>query len=214
MKNNTLIVISVIGVVAFAVLFYFGGEDKSSVSNSAIDNVNTVVDPHDHSTTVNTSSGLLNNLVDKPAPNFSFSDRDGKVYSQDTLRGKNTILFFNEGLMCYPACWNQIVAFSKDDRFKNDDIVTLSVVVDSKESWQQAIDKMPELAQATVVFDNGASVSKAFGALSLSSSMHPGSLPGHTYAVIDKEGIVRYVFDDPNMGIRNDQLMEEIAKFN
>ena len=47
--------------------------------------------------------------------------------------------------------WNQIVAFSKDDRFKNDDIVTLSVVVDSKESWQQAIDKMPELAQATVV---------------------------------------------------------------
>ena len=70
------------------------------------------------------------------------------------------------------------MAFSKDDRFKNDDIVTLSVVVDSKESWQQAIDKMPELAQATVVFDNGASVSKAFGALSLSSSMHPVRCPG------------------------------------
>ena len=44
--------------------------------------------------------------------------------------------------------------------------------------------------------------------------MHPGSLPGHTYVVIDKKGIVRYIFDDPNMGIRNDQLVAEITKLN
>lgn len=213
MKNNTLITLSIIGIVAFAVLFYFSGGDKSSVSNSAIEN-NTTIDPHGHDTTVDVSSESLNNLVGKLAPNFSFNDRDGKIYSQDTLRGKNTILFFNEGLMCYPACWNQIVAFSKDDRFKNDDISVLSVVVDPIKDWQQAINKMPELAQTTVVFDNNASASKAFGILSLPSSMHPGLFPGHTYAVIDKEGIVKYVFDDPAMGIRNDQLMEEIAKLN
>ena len=122
------------------------------------------------------------------------------------------LLFFNEGLMCYPSCWNQIVALSKDDRFKGGGLLALSVVVDSKEDWDQAINKMPELAKATVVFDTDAAVSRKFGVLSTPSSMHPGSLPGHTYIVIDAEGIVRYVFDDPNMGIRNDQLFTEASK--
>ena len=214
MKNNTLIAISVIGVVAFAALFYFGGGDKSSVSNSAINNSNTAVDSHGHDTTANVSLGSLNNLVGKSAPVFSFADRDGKVYSQDTLRGKNTVLFFNEGLMCYPACWNQIVSFSQDERFKSEETVVLSVVVDPQQDWQQAINKMPELAQATVVFDPGGTVAKQYGMLTVASSMHYGQFPGHSYVVIDKEGIVRYVFDDPNMGIRNDQLVVELDKLN
>lgn len=49
--------------------------------------------------------------------------------------------------------------------------------------------------------------------LKTSSSMHYGSLPGHTYVIIDKEGMVRHVFDDPNMSIHNDQLVAEISKF-
>lgn len=186
-KNNTTTIAVVIGIIALVGwLFYLGGRNKSSVP--------------------------MGDLVGKPAPAFSLTDRDGKAYSSDSLRGENIVLFFNEGLMCYPACWNQIAALSKDDRFKNNDTAVLSVVVDSKEDWRQAVNKMPELAQAMVVFDSGASASKKFGVLSLASSMHPGLYPGHTYVIIDKEGIVRYVFDDPNMGIRNDQLAAEIAK--
>lgn len=209
-KNNTKTIITAVGVIALiGALFYFGGGNKTSAP------INTALDPHGHNNaTANVSLASLNNLMDKPAPAFSLADRDGRVYSSDNLRGKKVVLFFNEGLMCYPACWNQIVALSKDDRFKNDDTVVLSVVVDSKEDWQSAINKMPELAQATVVFDVGAAVAKTFGVLTTPSSMHVGSLPGHTYVLIDKEGTVRYVFDDPNMGIRNDQLVEEIAKLN
>ena len=191
-------IILVIGVIALVgVLFYFSGRGKQSAPAN---------------TTASVSPASLNNLIGKPAPDFSLADRDGKVYSRDALRGKNVVLFFNEGLMCYPACWNQIVSLAKDERFKNEDTLVLSVVVDSKEDWQQAVNKMPELAQAMVVFDKGASVSKAFGVLSLPSSMHSGSLPGHTYIVMDKEGIVRYAFDDPNMSVRNDQLTAEISK--
>ena len=116
--------------------------------------------------------------------------------------------------MCYPACWNQIVALGKDERFKNADVVVLSVVVDLPEEWQKAIEKMPELAEATVVFDKGAAVSSKFNMLKAKSSMHYGSLPGHTYVIIDKEGIVRHVFDDSNMAIHNDKLVEEIVKLN
>ena len=205
-KNNTTTIITAVGVIALiGALFYFGGRNKSSTTSPA------AIDPM-HNQAANVSRSSLDNLLNKPTLDFSFADRDGKVYSADNLRGKNVILFFNEGLMCYPACWNQIVALSKDDRFKNDDTLVLSVVVDSKEDWQQAINKMPELAQATVVFDKGAGVSKNFGILSTPSSMHPGSFPGHTFVIIDKEGVIRYVFDDPNMGIRNDQLWLEVTK--
>lgn len=71
---------------------------------------------------------------------------------------------------------------------------------------------MPELAQATVVFDAGAAVAGKFGALTAPSSMHVGLFPGHTYVLMNKEGIVRFVFDDPGMGIHNDRLAAEIAK--
>lgn len=207
-ENNAKTIVLFIGAVALlVVMLYFIGRNKSSTSTD------TAIDPHGYNNaTINVPLASLNDLIGKPAPEFSFTDRDGKVYSPDYLRGKNAILFFNEGLMCYPACWNQIVSFSQDERFKNDNTVILSVVVDSKESWQKAVDKMPELAQATVVFDDNASVSKKFGVLATPSSMHPGLFPGHTYVAIDKEGIIRYVFDDPDMGIRNDELVVELKK--
>lgn len=191
-NNNFFIIIAVIIAAAIGLMIYSGGKNKTSTPAAA----------------------PLNGLVNKPAPNFALADKDGKIYSLNELRGKNIILFFNEGLMCYPACWNQIVALAKDERFKNTDTVVLSVVVDSPEEWQKAIAQMPELAQATVVFDKDATVSKKLGMLKTTSSMHYGLFPGHTYVLIDKEGIVRYVFDDPNMGIHNDQLIAELEKLN
>lgn len=208
MKSNIETILSVAGAILLVgVLFYFGGRNQTSTPAS-----NTAIDPHGHNTIANVSLAALNDLVNKSAPDFSLADRDGKIYSPAKLRGKNIILFFNEGLMCYPACWNQIMSLARDERFKNEDKVVLSVVVDSKEDWQKAINKMPELAQATVVFDDGAIVAKKFGVLTTPSSMHVGLFPGHTYVLIDKEGIVRFVFDDPSMGIRNDQIVAEIAK--
>ena len=210
MNNNITTIAVIIGVLALlGGGFYLGGREKvaAPLVNSADDHRS-----HHPEAGQNASSASLLTLLDKPAPSFSFADRDGKVYSSENLRGKMALLFFNEGLMCYPSCWNQIVALSKDDRFKGGGLLALSVVVDSKEDWDQAINKMPELAKATVVFDTDAAVSRKFGVLSTPSSTHPGSLPGHTYIVIDAEGIVRYVFDDPNMGIRNDQLFTEASK--
>ncbi len=153
-----------------------------------------------------------NGLVGKKAPEFSLADQEGKIYSLKDLKGKNIVIFFNEGAMCYPSCWEQIVAFSKDNRFNNNETITLSIIVDSPQEWQEAIKKMPELAKAIVLFDRGGIVSKKFGVLTLPSSMHPGIYPGHTYVLIDKKGIVRYIFDDPNMGIRNDFLFSLIKK--
>lgn len=205
-KNNKLIIIiAIVAVAAIGFLIWSGGKNKNKLGAPA-------VDQHGMPIVTNTSAVSLNKMVNKSAPNFALADKDGKIYSLNELRGKNIILFFNEGLMCYPACWNQIVALAKDERFKNTNTVVLSVVLDSPEEWQKAIAQTPELAPATVVFDKEATVSKKLGMLKTTSSMHYGLFPGHTFVIIDKEGVIRYVLDDPNMGIRNDQLIAEIAK--
>jgi hypothetical protein len=71
---------------------------------------------------------------------------------------------------------------------------------------------MPQLAKATTMFDTNANTSRQMGMLTTASSMHRGSLPGHTYVVIDKEGIVKYVLDDPNMALANDMLFTKIGE--
>ncbi len=158
-------------------------------------------------------TGDLNSLVGKPFPASQLFDKDGKQYSIDNLKGKNVVLFFNEGIMCYPACWNQVAALGTDQKFNNQDTVALSVVVDKPGDWQQAMAKMPDLAKATILFDQNSAVSRQLGLLSLTSSMHKGSVPGHTYIVLDKQGVVRYVYDDPNMAINNDMISKKIAEF-
>ena len=114
--------------------------------------------------------------------------------------------------MCYPACWNQMVAFGSDSRFDTNEIQAISILTDSSKDWQSAIDKMPELAKAKTLFDARASTSEKLGLLTLPSSMHRGSLPGHTFIVLDKDAVVKYVFDDPNMAIANDMLLGKIAE--
>ena len=44
--------------------------------------------------------------------------------------------------------------------------------------------------------------------------MHKGQFPGHTYLIIDKEGIVRFIKDDVQMAVRNDELKAELEKLN
>ncbi len=154
-----------------------------------------------------------NDLIGKRLPEIELKDKDGKVFDLASLKDKNVVLFFNEGLMCYPACWNQMVSFVNDQRFNDGNTIAISVVTDSPQEWQKAYQKMPDLAKATVLFDQGAMSSDYLGILSMGSSMHTGQLPGHTYILLDKQGIVRDIFDDANMGVNNDMLMEKINKF-
>lgn len=160
------------------------------------------------------AAGDLNSFVGKPMPSGQLFDKDGKLYSLDSLKGKNVVLFFNEGVMCYPACWNQVAQLGTDSRFNNQDTVAFSVVTDQPGQWQSALVKMPDLAKATILFDQGGAVSRSMGLLTVPSSMHKGSNPGHTYIVLDKQGVVRFVYDDPGMAVNNDMINQKIAGLN
>ena len=209
-KNNaSAIIMMAVTVAVVGVLVWGASQDRD---NKLTATKTAAVDMHGNPLGTDVSTTSLNELVGKPAPDFALADGNGKVYSLSELRGRNVVMFFNEGLMCYPSCWDQIVTFVRDDRLNQEDTIVLSVVVDSPEEWQEAIRQMPELAEAVVVFDDDTEVSKQFGMLTTESSMHKGLFPGHSYVVIDKEGIIRYVLDDPSMRINNDKLVAELSK--
>lgn len=155
------------------------------------------------------TSDPLAAMVGQPAPDFSLMSYDGKFFNLSQQKGKKVVLFFNEGIMCYPACWNQMAALPE---LNSDSVVTASIVTDTADEWTQAVSKMPELGKGLILMDTGKQVSKKYGMLTLPSSMHRGSQPGHTYLILDRGSVVRYTLDDTKMGIQNDVLISELAK--
>lgn len=206
-KKTPWLTIAIVAVVVLGLGYLIvKSSPQNTNSTAAVDNM--------HGSPGAPNTAQLNALVGQPMPSIQLADKDGKTYTSADFKGKYTVLFFNEGLMCYPACWNQMASFGSDARFNSDQVQAISVVTDSAREWQTAIAKMPQLAKATTLFDTNAGASRQLGMLTTNSSMHRGSLPGHTYVVVDKDGIVRYVFDDPNMAIANDSLFNKIQELN
>lgn len=150
--------------------------------------------------------------IGKPAPDFTLESIDGATVKLSDYRGKNVVLFFNEGSMCYPACWDQVEKLGADARFDTENIAAFSIVTDTRKQWLDIVSKTPNMAKAKILFDTSRLVSKAYDVLYLDSPMHPGVFPGHTYFIIDKEGVIRFTLDDPNMALANDKLIKEIEK--
>ena len=207
LSSNQKTTVVITGMILVAVIIGLAinkpkpGPDRNN-NSAAVD---------DHHKPVAVDSAVFDNLLGKSAPDFSLESYDGKTYKLSDLKDQNVLLFFNEGLMCYPACWNQIAAFGKDKDLQEKTLV-LNITADSKDSWKQAVTKMPELSPAAVLFDTNRSVSNAYGVLKLESSMHRGQFPGHTYVLIDKQGIVRFIKDDVQMAVRNKELIAEVNK--
>ena len=64
----------------------------------------------------------FNNAIGKKAPDFSLESLDGSMVKLSDYLGKTIVLFFSEGSMCYPSCWNQIEQLSSDGRFNSNDV--------------------------------------------------------------------------------------------
>lgn len=207
--KNTLLTIGITTIIVLIIVGLTSLSDRSE-NTTSLDVQSQAISDHHGSEIAN--GEVFNSLVGKQAPGFMLESYEGEKIDLTSLRGKKVVLFFTEGLMCYPACWNQMAAFGKDPFFTSNDIVTLNITVDQKTEWKQAVSKMPELAKTTVLFDSDKAVSNTYGVLSLPSSMHKGQFPGHTYLILDREGIVRFTKDDIQMGVRNDELKAELAK--
>ncbi len=197
-KLNKKIFISAAVVVIGGLILFGGGKKPSEIKGTISSDLKEKI--------------YFKEAVVQKAPDFELESIDGKTVKLSDYLGKNVILFFNEGAMCYPACWNQIAELGSDSRLDTEKVVAFSILVDSKSQWLDIVRKSPNMEKSKILFDTSRSVSKAYDVLYLSSSMHPGGFPGHTYFIIDKEGMIRFTLDDPNMALANDRLVKEVEK--
>jgi len=195
---NNKIFISAIVIIIGGLILFTGNKKPSEIKDVADSGIKEKIN--------------FKEAVGQKAPDFELESIDGKTIKLSDYLGKNVVLFFNEGSMCYPSCWNQMAELGNDSRFDTESIMAFSIVTDPKSQWLDIVSKSTNLTKSKIIFDTARFVSKAYNVLNLSSSMHPGSLPGHTYFIIDKEGIIRFTMDDPNMALANDKLIKEIEK--
>jgi len=165
--------------------------------------------PSSDRTNADISRLSFSGAVGQAAPDFTLTKQDGSSFKLSDYKDKTVVLFFNEGSMCYPACWNQMASLGNDNRFNTNEVISASIVVDAKSQWDKIISSQPKYGAGTILFDSNKAVSSAYGVLSLASSMHKGSLPGHSYVVI-KKGKISYVLDDPNMALNNNLLSSKL----
>lgn len=144
------------------------------------------------------------------APDFNSPSTSGKTISLADYRGKNVLLFFNEGVMCSP-CWQEI---SRLERFKTDfenlNTIVIPISVDDQKTWDPILKE--EKITTSIVMDLDRKISEVFKALKTPSSMHDDR-PGHTYIHVDPQGKIHASSDFPNMNVPTNVLLQHIQQY-
>ena len=126
------------------------------------------------------------------APAFSLAASTGGKVSLSAYRGKNVLLFFQEGLTCQ-TCWNQITDLQKHAaRLRAAGISQIiSITGDPAGPITQ---KAHDMGLTTpVLSDPGLAVSRAYSANKY--GMMGASRDGHTFILVGPNGVIRWRAD-------------------
>ncbi|RIK14590.1 MAG: redoxin [Acidobacteria bacterium] len=140
------------------------------------------------------------------APDFTLSDTAGSAVSLTQFRGRNVVLYFNEGAGCQ-SCLVQMAEIEKNAAlFEGLDITFLPIVMNTRE--QITTDMQLNGVRTPFLLDDGR-VSQAYG--TLGKGMHAG-LPGHSFVLIDGEGQRRWYGEYPSMWLPPADLLAQLQK--
>ena len=118
----------------------------------------------------------------------TFAERDvvdGREISSQSVRGKQTLLFFSEGVMCQ-ACFEQIRDIeSVDAELEKRGIRLVSITPDSEEALREAVGQYG--ISTPMIADDDRDMSAAFD--TLGRGMHADT-PGHAFVLVDANGKV------------------------
>ncbi|MFE2320341.1 peroxiredoxin family protein [Streptomyces sp. NPDC059441] len=150
--------------------------------------------------------------IGKTAPAFTLAASTGKQVSLSDYRGKNVLLYFQEGLTCQP-CWDQMTSLEKyAAKVKTagiDDIV--SITTDPADLITR---KTKDMGLTTpVLSDPGLKVSQQYGANQY--GMMGTSRDGHSFLLVGPDGTIRWRADyggapDYTMYVPVDKLLADL----
>jgi len=127
--------------------------------------------------------------VGDAAPEFDLSDAVGKRVRLSDYRGKKSVVLYFYPKDDTPGCTKEACSFRDSyEAFKDAGAEVIGVSSDSEASHQKFAEKFK--LPCTLVSDAGGTVRKRYG---VPATL--GLLPGRVTFVIDRDGIVRHVFN-------------------
>lgn len=148
-----------------------------------------------------------------PGTVVDFHERDvatGAPITSSGLRGRKTLLFFSEGVMCQ-ACFVQIRDIEQvGDELGRRGIDLISITPDPPDVLRQAIGQYG--IGTPMIADDDRDMSAAFD--TLGRGMHPDT-PGHAFVLVDERGAVVWHRDywlepDRTMYVDPERLLADI----
>jgi peroxiredoxin len=141
----------------------------------------------------------------RTAPDFILTDTSGQQVHLADLHGHNVLLYFSEGAGCQ-SCLVQMAEIEKNPQFATAGLRVLPIVMNSREQIMN--DMALNGVKTPFLLDDG-TVSKAYG--TLGKGMHAG-LPGHSFVLVDKDGVQRWYGEYPSMWLSPTDLITEVRK--
>jgi len=151
------------------------------------------------------SARTTSDATSRPAPDFALTDTNGAPVRLADYRGRNVVLYFNEGAGCQSCLYQMAAIEGNAAQFAAANITVLPIVMNTAE--QIKADMAANGVRTPFLIDTGGTVSKAYG--TLGKGMHPG-LPGHSFVLIDANGVQRWYGEYPSMYLSPADLLRQI----
>ncbi|HEX7104495.1 MAG TPA: peroxiredoxin family protein [Acidothermaceae bacterium] len=152
------------------------------------------------------SSKPTSSSATRVAPDFTLTDTAGQQVHLAAYRGHTVVLYFSEGAGC-GSCLQQMSAIEKDRAaFDRAGVTVLPIVMNTRA--QITSDMRTYGVTTPFLLDDGA-VSTAYK--TIGHGMHAG-LPGHSFVLIDKDGVQRWYGEYPSMYLAPSDLLAQVSK--
>jgi peroxiredoxin len=149
-----------------------------------------------------------NRLARGPAPTFAATDVvSGRVLTSSYFKNRDTLLFFSEGVMCQ-SCLEQIQSLEGiSGQLAKRHLSLVSITPDSPAELEQAVQQYK--ITTPLLTDESRRMSTDYDVLGL--GMH-ADMPGHTFILVDRHGVIRWRHDYTEMYVPTGELMKAIPK--
>ena len=142
--------------------------------------------------------------VSGAAPAFRLASTAGGTVSLADYRGRNVLLYFNEGVGC-DACFYQMAKLEADGGMAKEGVTVLPVVMNS--TGQVAGELRRFGVNTPYLSDPDGSVSRAYKTL---GTGHHAELPGHSFILVGPDGQTKWRADYPGMWVEPAELDQAV----